>query len=382
MTFYREMGVRAGINARGFNTVLGGSILPPDVADAMSEANDQFVVMSEILAKSGEYVARFLGSEAAYITPGAAAGLILSSAAVMAGTDRQKMGQLPDTTGMKNEIVFQRAQMYSYARCLTVVGARLVLVGDEKGCTTAQVEAAIGPRTAALAYFESSDWGPRVVPLAEMRRLATAHSVPLILDAASRIYPLDYFRRMAQTGDLTCFGAKYIQAPNSTGIVAGRRDLVQAVAANAFINFEEAGAEGAPLPIGRGFKVDRQEIVAVAAAVKRWFTIDHEQRLATFDARMHVIQQGLKRIRGVAASAPKAPPVGPDVSLTVTVDPKTAGKTAAQVAAELRDGDPPIWIRQTGDDLFVHVPTLNDGEEKIVLDRLKAALSTRRSTAA
>jgi hypothetical protein len=97
---------------------------------------------------------------------------------------------------------------------------------------------------------------------------------------------------------------------------------------------------------------------------------------------MHVIQQGLKRLRGVAASAPKAPPVGPDVSLTVTVDPKTAGKTAAQVAAELRDGDPPIWIRQTGDDLFVHVPTLNDGEEKIVLDRLKAALSTRRSTAA
>ncbi|MDO8506532.1 MAG: DegT/DnrJ/EryC1/StrS family aminotransferase, partial [Candidatus Limnocylindria bacterium] len=296
MTFYREMGVRAGINARGFNTVLGGSILPPDVADAMNEANDQFVVMSEILEKSGEYVARFLGTEAAYITPGAAAGLTLCSAAVMAGTDPQKMGQLPDTTGMKNEIVFQRAQKYNYMRCLTVVGAKLVLVGDEQGSTARQVEAAIGPKTAALAFFEGSEWGPKVLPLAEMRRIATEHSLPLILDAASRIYPLDYFRRMAQTGDLTCFGAKYIQAPNSTGIVAGRRDLVAAVAANAFIGFEEAGAEGLPLPIGRGFKVDRQEIVAVAAAVKRWFTIDHEQRLATFDARMLVIQQGLKGV--------------------------------------------------------------------------------------
>lgn len=374
MTFYREMGVRAGINARGFNTVLGGSILPPDVADAMNEANDQFVEMSQILEKSGEYVARFLGTEAAYITPGAAAGLTLCSAAVMAGADPQKMGQLPDTTGLKNEIVFQRAQKYNYMRCLTVVGARLVLVGDDKGCTARQVEAAIGPNTAAVAYFEGSTWGPQVLPLAEMRRIATEHSVPLILDAASRIYPLDYFRRMAQTGDLTCFGAKYIQAPNSTGIVAGRRELVKAVSANAFIGFEDAGAAGTPLPIGRGFKVDRQEIVAVAAAVKRWFTIDHEQRLAGFDARMHVIQQGLKGIKGVVTSQPKAPPVGPDVGLTVTVDPRTTGKTAEQVAAELRAGDPPIWIRQTGNDLFVHVPTLNDGEEKVVLERLKNAL--------
>ncbi|MBI4218814.1 MAG: hypothetical protein HY682_01635 [Chloroflexi bacterium] len=88
----------------------------------------------------------------------------------MAGADPQKMGQLPDTTGLKNEIVFQRAQKYNYVRCLTFVGAKLVLVGDDQGSTARQVEAAIGPKTAALAFFEGSEWGPRVLPLAEMRQ--------------------------------------------------------------------------------------------------------------------------------------------------------------------------------------------------------------------
>lgn len=377
MTFYREMGVRAGINAWGHRTLLGGSILPAEVASAMEESNDQFVEMSDVLAQSGDYIARFLGVESAFVTSGAAAGLILSTAAVMAGKDPQKMGQLPDTTGMKHEVVFQRAQKYNYMRCLTVAGSKLKLAGDESGCTVKQFEAAIGPDTAAVAYFESSGWGPSVLTVDQVRKIADKHKLPLILDAASRIYPLDFFRRMAQTGDLVCFGAKYIDAPNSTGIVAGRKDLVDAVAANAFIGFEEAGLEGAPLPIGRGFKVDRQEVVGVAAAVKRWFTIDHEQRLAVFDNRMRLIQRGLRGMPGLTATLPKDPPVGPGVGLTVTVDPKVTGKTAAQVVEELKAGDPPIWMGHAGNDLYVHVPTLNEGEDKVVLERIKAVLAKR-----
>lgn len=377
MTFYREMGVSAGINAWGHRTLLGGSILPAEVAQAMNDSNDQFVEMSDVLTKSGEYIAEFLGTESAFVTSGAAAGLILSTAALMAGKDPDKMGQLPDTTGMKDKIVFQRCQKYNYMRCFTVAGSKLVLAGDDKGCTVKQFEAAIGPDTVAVAYFESSGWGPSVLTVDQVRKIADNHDLPMVLDAASRIYPLDLFRRLCQTGDLTCIGAKYIEAPNSTGIVAGRKELVEAVAANAFIGFEEAGLEGAPLPIGRGFKVDRQEVVGVAAAVKRWFTMDHEQRLAVFDSRMRVVQQGLRGVKGVTASLPKDPPVGPGVGLTVKVDPMVTGKTAAQVVAELKRGDPPIWMGAEGDNLYVHVPTLNDGEDRVVMERLKKVLTSR-----
>ncbi len=228
-SFYDELGVRRVINASGNQTVLGGSSPSPEVLRAMEEATRTYVEMDELLKKSGEYIAGMLGTEGAYVTSGCAAALALSAAACIAGKDPERMLQLPDTTGMKNEIVLQKKQRYSYDRSYTVTGGKLVEAGDENGCTPRQLEAAIGPKTAAIAYFIQPDWGDSVVSLEDTVKIAHEHGLPVIADAASQIYPLDYFRRNAQSADLVCFGAKYIGAPHATGFVVGKKDLVDTV---------------------------------------------------------------------------------------------------------------------------------------------------------
>ena len=153
---YEEMGVRPVINAQGNRTVIGGSSISRAIAEARDEANERYVAMEELLDKSGEYIARLVGTEAAYVTAGCCAALALSACACLAGNDPDKMAQLPDTSEMANEIIVLQAQRYSYDRCYTVSGARLVPVGDDQGCTAEQIEAAIGPRTAAVAYLINS----------------------------------------------------------------------------------------------------------------------------------------------------------------------------------------------------------------------------------
>ncbi len=239
---YRELGVRRVINAQGNRTLLGGCSLSPTVQRAMDEANQHYVEMEDLLARSGAYVAETLGVEAAYITSGCAAALVLGTAGIMTGTDPARIAQLPNTEGMRNEVVFQRPQSYLYKRCFTIPGSRLVEVGNDEGCTEAELEAAIGPNTAAVAYLALHDWDDSVVSLERAVEIAHANGVPVIVDAANQIYPLDYFGRVARSADLVCFGAKYFGSPQSTGLACGKREYVDAVAANSFIGFEAAAA--------------------------------------------------------------------------------------------------------------------------------------------
>ena len=222
---YTRLGVRPIINAQGNRTVLGGSITTPAVTQAMDEASHTYVEMRELLEKSGEFIAEILGVEAAYVTSGCAAALALSAAACMTGRDPEKIGRLPDTTGMKNEVLLQKPQQYGYDRSFTVPGAKLVRVGDDDGCTRDELDAAIGENTAAVAYLIRADEDDSVVPLEDAVELAHSRGVPVIADAAARIYPLDYFRRNAQSADLVCFGAKYFGASQSAGCVCGNKEL-------------------------------------------------------------------------------------------------------------------------------------------------------------
>ena len=380
-SYYDLLGVRRVINGWGHSTVLGGSTPAPEVRQAMEEASSSYVEMGELLQRAGDYIADVLGVEAAYITSGAAAAEALSMAACMAGTDPEKIGRLPDTTGMKNEVLIQKRQRYRYDRSFTIAGARLVEAGDDDGCSPEQLAGAIGPDTAAVAYHLGGGRDSTVLAVEEAVEIAHQHGVPVIVDAAAEIYPLDHFRESAQSADLVCFCSKYFNAPQSTGFVCGSKDMVDKVAASGFAAFHTAGKGlvAAMVPDGRAWgrpmKVDRQEVIGVIAALRAWFSMDHEARIAGLAAQLASIQKELLPIPGVDPQV-----VSVDgywgTELHVKLDGEAVRKTARQVAAELDSGNPRVWVAFYGDDSVVIKPqALNDGDELILADRLKQALS-------
>ena len=370
---YEMLGVKRVINAWGVDTTLGGWTLTPRVVEAMEEANSSNVEMTELLKRSGDFIAGLLGAEAAYITSGGAAAQALSVAACMAGTDPDKIGQLPDTSGMKNEVLIQKRNRYMFDRCFTLTGARLVEVGDDAGTSADQLEAAIGSKTAAVAYYVQPPWDEHIVSLDDTVELARSHGVPVIADACSQIYPLDYFRNNARSADLVTFGAKYIGAPHSSGFVCGRRDLIDAVSAHGFVAFHYDGSRA----IGRTMKIDRQEIAGVVAAIEDWFTMDHEDRIIGYDVRFSRIERALSGLDGVRAERITTHHYVPYM-MHLVLDTEVLGMNAEQVRAKMDEGNPRIWVGWRGDDtVTITVHTLNDGEEDLVAERLREVLTQR-----
>ncbi len=366
---YKRLGVRPVINASGNTTTWGGSTPSAVAKKAMDEAGTSFVEMSELFEGSGEFIANLLRTEAAYVTAGCYTALVLSTAACMTRDDPDKMSRLPDTTGMKNEIVFQTKQHYGYDRGYTIAGSRLVEAGDENGCTLEELEGAIGPKTAAIAYLVRDKPDSALVSYEDAVEAAHRHDVPLIGDCAAQIYPLDYFRRNAQTPDLACFGGKYMAAPHSTGFVAGKKELVDVVASHGFV---------APnRPFGRGMKLDRQEIIGLVAALEDWFTMNHEDRLMLYTARFSVIEQALAGVGAVRETEVVPNTTFALAALDVLLNTEALGKTAQDVTRQLDVGTPRIRLSSRDNDaLVINVHNLNEGEEAIVAERLREILSS------
>ncbi len=366
---YEDLGVNPVINAMGSQTVLGGSRLSPGVLRAMQDANRYFVDMKELLKRSGEVIAGMLGAEAALVTPGCASVLSLGSAACMTGNDPGRMERLPDTAGMRDEFLIQSRQRYKYERCVTVYGGKLVEVGAESGTTASQLREAMTGRTAGLLYVAPGG-GDGVVPLEDALGVAKECGVPVIVDAASQIFPLDDMCRYPRMGaDVVGYGAKYFGSCNSTGIMCGRKDLVDAAFTQGFIGFETEERR----TVGRPMKVDRQEVIAVTAALKEWFEMDHDARFAdhrrkadelshALDGVVHVEVNHVDEKRGLGSG------------LLIRFDENAVGKTRSQVLAELKEGRPSIVLGDSANALHVSVPTLTDEDLGVVATRLREVL--------
>jgi D-glucosaminate-6-phosphate ammonia-lyase len=365
---YDELGVRPVINATGGNrTLLGGSMLSPQINQAMQEANRYYVDMEELLDRTGKIIAELLDTEAALVTPGCCAALALGTAACMAGADPAKIERLPDVSGMKHEVIVQRSLRSKYDRCVTVPGGILVEVGDHTGTCVEQIEEAIGDRTAAIHYLAPGE-GVGVVSLEAVIDIGKRHGIPIVVDAAGQVYPVGNMKKyMAMGADLVGFGAKYFGAPNSSGILCGRRDLVQAASLHGFIGFEASPYRA----FGRPMKLDRQEIVAVVVALQGWLTMDHAARFASYEKRAASLHGALKGVPNLEITPDGCPVSG----LRVVVEEKAAGKTATEVAAELQAGNPSIWVHLEGDAITISVSTLVDGDELVVADGLKRVLA-------
>ena len=366
---YERLGVRRVINAWGVATELGGWGQSERVTRAMEEANRGTVEMQELLRKSGDFIADLLGVEAAFVTSGGAAAQALSVAACMAGTDPERIARLPDTTGMKNEVVIQKRNRYMFDRCYTLTGASLTEAGDDDGTTDDDLAAAIGPKTAALAYYIQPPIDDAIVSLEDTVALSRSRGVTALADACSQIYPLDYFRRCAQSADLVTFGAKYMGAPHSAGFVCGKRDLIDAVSAQSFVTYHYDGGRA----VGRAMKIDRHEIISVVTAIEDWFTMDHEERILEYEARFANIDDALGDVDGVSTRRIEVPHYVPYMML-VDVDESVVGKTAEQVRVELDNGSPRIWVGAEDGSLRVVVNCMSDEETAVVAERLREAL--------
>ena len=370
---YSEFGISRVINAMGHVTLLGGSMLSPAVQAAMEAANQGFAPLEEVLDKTGSAIAGMIGAERAMVTSGCFAALVQGIAAFITGDDRASISRLPDSAGMKNEILIQKRQRYHYDRCITVPGGKMVEVGDETGTTVAQMEAAIGPNTAGILHYARGEVVPGVLQLADVVAIAKRKGTKVIVDAASEIYPIARMHYVAQSGaDLVCFGAKYLGAQNSAGILCGKAELVHAAKLHSFIGYEAQRSRG----MGRGFKLDRQEVIGVTVALREWLEMDHEERLQEQVERIALITDALADLPNVRTEQAWNPEREAWIQLQITVEGADDAKLNA-ICDELRTGNPSIWLRPTfeGGKIAVMVNTLQAGETAIVAQRLHEVLS-------
>jgi L-seryl-tRNA(Ser) seleniumtransferase len=371
-SLYASLGTRPVVNAAGAYTILGGSTLSPGVRTAMEVANRQFADMKTLLQSSGRLIAGMLEAEAAMVTSGAAAALALAAAACLTRDHPDYYERLPDTEGIPNEIVTQKSTRQKYDRCLTLTGARLREVGSNGGTTAEELRAALGPKTAAVHYFVPLH-GEAVLSLDTVVEIAHERGLPVIVDAAGMSYPVDNLRKYARQGaDLVCYAAKYFDAPHSTGLLVGRKDLVDVAMVNSFIGFETSGY----LTIGRPMKVDRQEIFATVVALREWLAMDHEARFLRYGEYSDVILRELRGLHGLDAYriSDKETPV-PVVRDGVRIELKD-GRDPGAIASALRDGEPCIWVMTEGSAINVSVAFLREEEVTVVARRLREVLSS------
>ena len=372
---YKEMGAKPVINATGSVTLLGGSTPVPEVKDAMDAADSAYIPLIELEKVAGGRLAEMLGVPAAYITSGAGSALTLATAAFMAGTDDDKIQQLPDTTGMPNEILIQKRQRYWYDRCLELAGAKLVEIGDENSTTEDDLRNAISDRTAAVHYvvYEQRPVDPNVLTLEQVIEITHDAGKPVSVDAAGQIYPLENFGKYVKMGaDFQCIAAKYMGAPHSTGFALGTEEVIDAIGRHSFVGYETRRIRG----VGRPHKIDRQEIMGVVAAVERWLTLNHEERLSAAESQSQAIIAPLKGLPGVTAELNTNIMGHQPFGVFVSLDPDVVGFTNEDLVDKLKNGDPSIWTRVPDGEtrLELHVFGLGEGEAELVGQAIAAAV--------
>ena len=356
---YRTLGVTPVVNGVGTVTNLGGSLMPPEVVGAMVSASKHFIPLRELQVKAGDHIAKLIGVPAAMISCGAASAITCGTAAAVTGGDAEKLRLLPDTSGIKNEVVQMRAHRSGYEAQMWQVGVKTVWVD-----TRNELDKAIGERTAMMFFLNKAD------PLGEIKRaewieVAKANGVPTMNDAAADIPPPERLRTYVEEGfDMVIFsGGKGLLGPQGSGVLLGRPDLIDA-------------ARKAISPyggIGRGMKVGKEEIAGLVAAVRRYMNLDHAAERQRLEDRAARVLAVLQDVSGISCErhVPEIANHVPHVVVSWAED--DAGLTAAAAVERLLAGDPPVAVSRAGDgSLRISMWMLRPGEDLVVADRVKA----------
>jgi len=361
--YFRELGVRPFINAAGTYTAMTASLMPPEVMAAINYASTQYVMLDELHDRVGQRIATLLRCEAAMVTSGAASALTLGTAGVLTGTDRQKTVDLPDLSGMKSEVIIQKAHRFGYEHAVRNCGVRLVEVE-----TREDLERAINEKTAMMLFYNNNNPAGRIQD-EEFARLGKKHAIPTFNDAAADVPPVDNFWKYTGMGfDLVAFsGGKGIRGPQSAGLLLGRKGLIEAARLNAPPNGNT---------VGRGMKVNKEEMLGMLVALELFLAKDHALESREFERRAEAIRSSATTVPGVKAEV-FVPEIANHVPhVRISWDGADEGTAAAAVNA-MRDGEPSIAIRSEGNGLVVGVWMLQPGEEKIVARRLRQVLEKK-----
>jgi L-seryl-tRNA(Ser) seleniumtransferase len=365
--YFKELGVKPFINAAGTYTTLTASLMPPEVVDAWEYASRQYVRLLDLQEAVGRRLAELLGCEAALVTSGAAGALTVGTAACITGTDQKLIRQLPDTTGMKNEVIVQKSHRYGYDHAVRNCGIRFVEVE-----TAEELERAITPRTAMMLFFNANDPLGKI-HAEEFVALGKKHNIPTFNDAAADTPPVGNLMKYTKMGfDLVTFsGGKGLRGPQSAGLLLGRKDLIEAAKLNSSPYSDS---------IGRGQKVNKEEILAMLVAVESYLKRDHEADWKEWERRVKVITDSVGKLPSVQAET-YVPEIANHVPhLRLRWDPAVIRISVPEVVRQLREGDPSIEVVPSSkEDLQIGVWMLQPGEAQIVARRIREILKSAQA---
>ena len=358
MTDYQSLGVRPLINACATMTKFGGSLMPPEVLAAMNEAAKYFVDLQELQRRVGERIAELTRNESAYVTAGAAAGIVLASAAAVLYKQPGALKRFPKIAAFKDEAILFRSQRNPYDYAIHQTGFTL----NEIDGDPAALRAAMNERSACVFWFARGSDSAADISLEEAIAIAAEHDIPVIVDAAAQLPPVENLWRFTEMGAaLALFsGGKDLRGPQSSGLMLGRRDLIDSIRP---ISNPNHG-------LGRPMKVGKEEMMGALAAVERYLKLDHAARERHCEETVAMFCTALNPLPGVRAERAFPNEAGqPLPRCRVTIDSAVLSKSADDLVADFLAHDPAIAVAPDSDTSFYLNPmTLSPGEELIVRD--------------
>jgi uncharacterized pyridoxal phosphate-dependent enzyme len=359
----KELGLRKFINAAGTYTFMSGSLMHDEVVEAIMSCSKEFVLIDDAQDKVGEKIAALCHAEAATVTAGCWSALVLGTAGVLTGMDMNKVAQLPNLEGMKSEVIVQKTHNQGYVHALTNTGVKIVEIE-----TAQELEKAVSEKTAMMWFLNYAGLDGKI-PHEEWVALGKKFKIPTMIDMAADVPPVKNLWKFNDMGfDLVCIsGGKDIRGPQSAGILMGKKDLIAA----ARLSAPPRGGN-----IGRGMKVNKEEILGMYVALEKFIKMDHEKEWKMWEDRVSIIENAAKKVKGVTTKVTVPPVANVTPTLNITWDKNIVKLTRDEFQDKLRKGDPSIEVMGGKDDsVVITVWMLKPGQEKIVASRILEVLS-------
>lgn len=362
---FKELGLRTFVNAAGVYTMMTASLMPEEVLDAITSGAQEYVMLDELQDKVGERIAQICRAEAATVTAGCWSALVLGMAGVLTGMDQKNVARLPLLEGsdMKSEVIVQKKHATGYHLALVNAGVTIVLVE-----TAEEVEKAINKKT-ALLWFLNREAPEGKIQHEEWLAIAKKHGIPTMIDIAADVPPVENLWKFNEMGfDLVCIsGGKAMRGPQSAGILMGKKNLIAAARLSA------PPRSG----IGRGHKVNKEEILGMYVALDKYVKHDHAKEWKEWEQKIELIDNAVKSISGVTTERVLPPIANHTPSLSISWDSKKVKITRDQLLEKLRKGNPSIEVIgwEAENNIRLTVFMLKPGQEKIVARRIKEELT-------